>query len=159
MKKMLLAVAALALTTACFGRYTQPEVRFDGLRLGGLGLRGGTVYAQLQVINPNPFTLRTSELTYDLELAAAGGGPEWVRLAEGTFGERIEVPARDSAAVEIPIEFAYGDLGGALRTIMDRGTVDYRVSGRVRLTDPLDRSIPYRRTGKVSLAGVRTTGR
>jgi hypothetical protein len=32
--------------------------------------------------------------------------------------------------------------------------VDYRVTGRVRLTDPIDRSIPYRRTGKVTFNGT-----
>lgn len=148
-------LAAAALAAACFGNYQQPEVRFEGVRLGGLGLRGGTVYARVHVVNPNSFTLRASELTYDLELSGGGEDPAWMRLAEGTFVERIEVAPRDSSLVEIPIEFLYGDLGGALRTIIDRGTVDYRVSGRVRVTDPLDRSIPYRRTGKVSLGGVR----
>jgi LEA14-like dessication related protein len=145
----LLTVSALA---GCLAGYQQPEVRFDGIRLGGLGLRGGTVYAQLHVLNPNRFSLRTDELSYDLELAGPGDDVDWVRLAQGTFRERIEIEARDSALVEIPIEFAYADLGGAIRSILDRGTLDYRVTGRVRLTDPIDRSIPYRRTGKVTFS-------
>jgi LEA14-like dessication related protein len=152
MRRLTVAVflPILALT-GCLAGYRQPEVRFDGIRLGGLGLRGGTVYAQLHVVNPNRFGLRTDALSYDLELSGPGEEPEWIRLAEGTYRERIEVDARDSTLVEIPIEFAYADLGGALRSILDRGTIDYRVSGRVELTDPIGRSIPYRRTGTVSL--------
>jgi LEA14-like dessication related protein len=152
MRRRLMATAILATTVlgGCIASYEAPEVRFEGIRLGGLGLRGGTVYAQLNVVNPNRFRLRTDELSYDLELSGAGEDREWVRLAEGTFRDRIEVAAYDSALVEIPIEFAYADLGGALRSILDRGTVDYRVTGRVQLIDPIDRSIPYRRTGQVT---------
>ena len=151
MRRVILAVLLTAIPLAgCLAGYQQPEVRFDGIRLGGLGLRGGTVYAQLNVVNPNRFGLRTDALSYDLELSGPGDDADWIRLAEGTYRERIEVEARDSAIVEIPIAFDYADLGGALRSILDRGTIDYRVSGRVELTDPIGRSIPYRRTGTVN---------
>lgn len=139
---------------ACSMAFRQPEVRFEGVRLGGLGLRGGTVYAQLHVINPNGFGLETTSLTYDLEISE-DEADEWSRLAAGTFEEPIRVPGRDSAVVEIPIEFAYADAGAAMRSILDRGTFDYRVSGLVSVLDPVRRNVPYRRTGKVSLAGVR----
>jgi LEA14-like dessication related protein len=155
----LVRAAALALTTftlaACFASFERPEVRLEGVRVGGIGLRGGTVYAQLHVVNPNGFALRAHGLTYDLDLAGTGSGDDWLPLAEGTFDERIDVPARDSAVVEIPIEFSYGDLSGALRSMLDRGTLDYRVSGSVRVTEPVGRTVPYRHTGTVSMSGVR----
>jgi LEA14-like dessication related protein len=154
MRKLGFAAVLLLSSAGCLSSYRQPEIRFDGIRLGGLGLSGGTVYAQLHVINPNSFTLRTSELTYDLELAEAGGTDDrWLQLAEGTLSERIEVAGNDSTVVEVPIDFAYRDLGGALRSVLERGTVDYRVSGTVQLVDPVRRSVPYRRTGRFTMAG------
>lgn len=155
----LVRAATLALATltnaGCFASFERPEVRLEGVRVGGIGLRGGTVYAQLQVVNPNGFTLRAQGLTYALDLAGTGGADDWLPLAEGTFDERIDVPARDSAVVEIPIEFSYSDLSGALRSVLDRGTLDYRVSGSVRVTDPVGRTVPYRHSGTVSMSGVR----
>ena len=57
--------------------------------------------------------------------------------------------------VEIPIDFTYSAVSGALRSIMDRGTFDYRVEGVVALREPLRTEIPYRHSGNVSLQGVR----
>lgn len=144
------------IATGCGAAFVQPQVRFDGLRIGGLGILGGTVYARLHVVNPNRYDLATSALTYDLELAAVEDGQtSWSRLASGTFAEPIRVDGRDSVMVEIPIEFSYADMGGALRSVLDRGTFDYRVSGIVSVSDPVRRQVPYRRTGTVAIGGAR----
>lgn len=147
------ALTAVALA-GCFASFERPEVRLEGVRVGGIGLSGGTLYAQLQVVNPNGFALRADELTYDLEFSGARA-EEWLPFAEGVFVERIEVPARDSALVEIPVEFSYRELGGAIRAVLDRGTLDYRVRGSVRVTDPIGRTVPYRHEGTVTMSGVR----
>ena len=96
----------------------------------GQGLRGGLVYVQLSVVNPNDFPLEATGLTYNLELRdpTTGGDGEWVDLAEGRFGESVRVGARDSSIVEIPVEFTYTGAGAALRSILDRGTLSYRVA-------------------------------
>lgn len=154
-------LAALLLMTlatgACSAAFQQPEIRFDGVRLGSIGLRGGLLYARIQVTNPNRFAFETSALSYDLELRSPGSadGDEgrWVRLAEGTYAEAIRVEGRDSTSIEIPIEFTYSGLDGALRSVIDRGTVSYRVGGVVEVRDPVRRSVPYRRTGVVPIGG------
>jgi LEA14-like dessication related protein len=147
------ALAALVFA-GCFAGFERPEVRLHGVRVGGIGLRGGTVYARLQVVNPNGFTLRADELTYDLEFAGERVD-EWLPFAEGVFEERIEVPGRDSATVEIPVEFTYRELGQAMQSVLDRGTLDYRVRGSVRVTDPIGRTVPYRHEGTVTMSGFR----
>lgn len=148
-------VAAFAVG-ACSVGFRQPDVRFDGVRLGGIGLRGGTVYAQIHVVNPNGYRLQTAALSYDLDVSGdPDNGERWARLASGTFTDPIRVDARDSALVEIPIEFSYAQMSGAMRSILERGTFDYRVSGVVTVRDPIRRNVPYRRTGTVSMAGVR----
>jgi len=157
MRKIGVATTAAALVAillaACAPRVSRPDVHVVGVRLGGLGLRGGLVYVQLSVINPNDFALEAVGLTYDLELRdpAAGGDGQWVDLAEGRFGETVRVPARDSAVVEIPIEFTYAGAGAALRSILDLGTLSYRVSGEVALSKPVRTGVPYRHSGTVAV--------
>lgn len=153
-----LLAAALALVwaaAACVPKVKEPEVRLAGVRVGGLGLQGGLLYVRLSVINPNRFALETEGLTYDVELSDPGAGEErWIDLAEGTFGEEIRVEAHDSTVVEIPVEFRYSGIGGALRSLLATGTFQYRVSGRVAIEEPLRTEIPYRHRGTVTLTGV-----
>ncbi|HSJ26410.1 MAG TPA: LEA type 2 family protein [Longimicrobiales bacterium] len=140
---------------ACSGAYQQPEVEFEGVRIGGMGLRGGTLYAQILVTNPNRFDLETQSLTYDLEVADPARPGEWIRFTEGSLDERVRVEARGSRVLEVPITFQYDDVGSAMRSLLTRGSFAYRVSGDVRLREPIARTFPYRKQGTVSMGGVR----
>ena len=145
---------ALGVTLAgCGSVVEEPVVRFEGLRVGGLGLEGGRVMVQVGVVNPNRFGLQARDVEYDLDLRATGG-EEWIDLAEGVYAEEIAVGARDSVIVEIPVEFTYRQLGPALRSMMNRGSVDVRVEGSVQLTDPVGRRIPFQRQQSVTLGGA-----
>jgi LEA14-like dessication related protein len=136
----------------CIPGFRQPEVHLETVRLGSIGLSGATLVARLHVINPNGYRLETSSLTYNLELADdTGGATGWVPFASGTFAEPIEVAGRDSARVELPIDLRFDGLSRVARSVLDRGTLDYRVSGIVEVRRPLRRNVPYRRTGRVSL--------
>ena len=152
-RRGLWAVLAPALVaSSCSMVFRQPEVRFDGIRIGAIGMRGGTVHARFEVYNPNGYALRTAAIRYDLELSdGPTADPRWVRVASGTFDEPVRVASEDTTVVEVPIEFQYADLGGALRSILDRGSVEYRVSGDVMVSEPLSRTVPYRRTGTVDI--------
>lgn len=151
---LLLLVGA---ASACFCRVQQPEVRLAGVRIGGLGLRGGQVIAQIEITNPNSFALEADEITYDLKVSdpSAADANRWIDFAEGEFNENVRIGGGDTEVVEVPIEFTYTAVGGAIRSIMDRGTFDYRVQGEVKLREPIGRDIPYRHQGNVSLSGVR----
>lgn len=148
------ALVALSLA-ACSRAYQQPEVQFEGVRVGGIGLRGGTLYAQVLVTNPNRFDLETSALSYDLEVAHPTQAGEWISFTEGTIDERVRVAARGSTILEVPIAFQFDDMGGAVRSLLDTGSFAYRVSGSVRLSEPIARTFPYRRQGTVSMGGIR----
>jgi LEA14-like dessication related protein len=147
---------ALALASAaCAGAYQQPEVQLEGVRVGGIGLRGGTLYAQVLISNPNRFDLETRSLNYDLELQDPDQPGQWVSFAQGVIDERVRVGRGSSTIVEVPITFRYDDMGGAFRSILDTGAFAYRVSGDVRLSEPIGRTFPYRKQGTVSLQGMR----
>ncbi len=145
-------LGALALT-ACFPSFQQPDVRLESIRLGALGFRGATLVAQVVVTNPNRYQLRSTALNYAIELRDPAGesGQSWVRLAEGLLDGEVGVAANDSAFVEVPIEVSYSGVGSALRSILATGTIDYRLSGDLQVTEPLRRRVPFRRTGSVSL--------
>ena len=126
-------------------------------RVGGLGLRGGTLLVNVQVVNPNRFSLSADELTYQLSVT----DPEqvadtaWIDFATGTYGEGFSVGARDTAVVEIPVEFSYAALGAAAGSIMRAGTFTYRASGTVDVRTPLgSREVPFRKRGTVALLGL-----
>lgn len=153
------AAAALVLAVVaagCMGNFEEPEVRLEGIRVGSVGLGGGLLYAELSVRNPNDFGLETRGLSYDLEVANAGeGDPDWVRLADGRYEDPIIVGAQDSTRFEVPVEFTFANLTGIVGAVLDRGVVDYRVSGTVDVREPRSLSVPFRRVGKVSLDAIR----
>jgi LEA14-like dessication related protein len=149
-----LLVLLLALgVTACLPRVEQPEIWLGGVRLASIGLTGGVVDIELSVHNPNSFALRASGLTYDVELEDPGGGG-WLEFAAGD-APAVEVGARDTAMVVVPVEFEYRRLGRAIRALIQSGSFQYRVHGVVALEGPLRREIPYRQTGTVTPSGVR----
>lgn len=145
-------VLAMALAVgACTAMFERPRVHLTDVRVGGLGLRGATLIAELAVVNPNRFDVEMEGLTYDLEVSdpdAAGG---WTNFARGSWDERLRVRSGDSVSVEIPIEFGYREMGAAVRSMLDRGTFDYRVAGSVEVRDPVRRTVPYRHQGKFTL--------
>jgi LEA14-like dessication related protein len=149
------AASWLALVTVpagCASLFEAPEIRLQSVRLVGLGLTGGSLEAGVLVSNPNRYPLRSAQLSYDLELAAVGQTDEvWSPLATGQLEREVEIPATDSVVVGIPIEFTWSGVGGAIRSLLERGTFDYRVSGALQLRSPIRRSVPYRRTGTLSL--------
>lgn len=153
----LMALVALAVAaTGCGPVVQQPEIRLDSVRLGALGLQGGTLNVRLEVVNPNRFGIETSGLTYSLDLqdgALPNGDDAWLSFASGTLDEAFRIGPRDTAVVEVPLEFRFRDAGPAVRSILTHGTFDYRISGTVSVERPVRRQLPYRRTGTVSLLG------
>lgn len=154
----LVAAFLLAVVTAC-GTFQQPEVTLEGVRLGGLGLQGGTLLVDVRVVNPNRVSLTADRLRYDLEIGQAGDAEAesdtaWSAFASGTYEEEFSVAARDTGRVRIPVDFEYAALGGAASSLLRNGSFDYRATGSVHARTPLgNRDVPFRRTGRMSLDG------
>ncbi|HEY8483397.1 MAG TPA: LEA type 2 family protein [Longimicrobiales bacterium] len=150
---ILLAAACGPLARAAF---KEPEIQLSGLRIGGLGLKGGLVYVKLHIENPNSFDIESLNLTYDLQLrdpeAEARGGDGWVSLAQGSFDETVEVRGESSTEVEIPVRFTFEGMSGALRALRDTGILEYRVSGTVTVSKPVKKVLRYRHQGSVDAA-------
>jgi LEA14-like dessication related protein len=137
-------------------RFHQPEVRLETVRLGSLGLSGGTLYAGLIVTNPNTYELRSSALRFTLEMRGPASSDEnWMRIAEGELDRELSIMEGDSAVIEIPVDFNWSGVGTGLRSVIERGHVNYRLAGDLTVIRPVRRSVPFRRTGQVDLARAR----
>lgn len=151
------AVLLVATLAACGGSvFRQPQVTLDNVRLGGLGLTGGTLLVSLEVINPNRFALNANELRYELSLSDPDEASDttWIPFAEGTYDQPFSVPSGDTARVQIPIEFTYAGIGSAANSLLRRGTFTYRARGTVDLRTPLGGyDVPFSKRGTVTLLG------
>lgn len=146
----------LALMACGGGVFQQPRVTLQDVQLAGLGLRGGTLLVNVEVMNPNRFSLNANQLHYRLAIAESASGRDtvWAELASGTYDEPFSVGAGDTDTVQIPIEFTYAGLGGAASSLLRVGTFDYRATGTVDVRTPLGSyDVPFRRSGTVTLLG------
>jgi LEA14-like dessication related protein len=155
---MLTAVAlAGAAATACSHAFRAPEVRLVKVQPNGIGLTGGSLTAQLEVDNPNSFGLRTQSIVYSFEIldtsrGSSAGDSAWIGVTKGVIDKPLEFNGGEKTLVEIPIEFAYSDFGPAARSMLDRGTFRYRFTGTVELTEPVHRTVPFRKQDTFSLS-------
>jgi LEA14-like dessication related protein len=151
-------ILALVLTGCGSSVFKQPEVTLEGVQIGGLGLRGGTLLVQLEVVNPNRFSLNANQLNYELALRdpREPNDTTWVDFATGVYDVPFTVGAGDTARVQIPIEFSYSGIGSATNALLRSGTVTYRANGVVDVRTPLGSyGVPFARRGTVTLMGSR----
>lgn len=150
-----LTLAGAMVGAACAGAVRRPEIELAGIRVGGIGLRGASLIAELDISNPNDFTIETDSIAYQLFANTSSDGETWHPVLQRTYAQRIVIPEDRKTRVEIPIEFNYSEMTGAARSIMDRGTFNYRIQGNAFVREPLRRTIPFTKSGNVSLSGAR----
>ena len=149
----------VALVGACASSvFRQPVVTLENVQIGGLGIRGGTLLVNLKVVNPNRFALNASRLTYELAVSdpQEAADTAWIDFADGIYDQPFSVAARDTAVVQIPVEFSYTGLGTGIGSLLSRGTFTYRAAGVVDVRTPLGSyDVPFRKRGTVTLLGTR----
>lgn len=150
------AVTAVLLA-GCGVMFDEPKITLENVRVGSLGLQGGTLLVSLRVQNPNSFTLSSEALKYQLAVRdpVAGADTVWVDFANGTYDEPFSVRGGESREIQIPVEFNYAGLGGVSSSILRNGTFTYRASGSVDVRTPIGtRSVPFQKRGTVTMLGA-----
>src|SRR5688500_16276970 len=132
---ILSAVFVAILASAC-QRVSPPNVELQGVRLGGIGLAGSTLIAELEIDNPNDFAIESDSITFELDARSASNPDSWTPVTKSIKREPIVIEAGQKEVVQIPIELAYSNLGAPVRSIFERGTFTYRVSGVVSIRQP-----------------------
>ena len=140
----LLILLQVLLITGCSqlrDQFVSPEARVAGFQLVELGLFSGTAEVLLEVDNPNAYKLVADGLKYQVWL----GG---YSIADTQSERRIELPANETARVEIPLEFSYQGLYSAVQMMLETGEIGYRVEGAVS-THFIE--LPFSRSGQLRL--------
>lgn len=143
---MTLALAVAASGCAALGRATfkEPDVQLRQFTITGLGLTGGSIDVVLSVYNPNGYKLDALRMTYQVDVDS-------IKLGDGALDGRFVVAEKDSSLVRLPIRFTYAGLGAAGRSLIQSGTVNYRVRGDFTVGTPLGNfTRPYDRRGRYS---------
>jgi LEA14-like dessication related protein len=101
---------------------------------------------RMRVVNPNDRPIPVKGLTCALEVA----GQE---LAHGVSGASFNVPALGEAEFDMNMT---ANMASAIIKLLGRGSdaddeIDYRVSGKISLSEGLLRSIPFEDRGKFKL--------
>jgi LEA14-like dessication related protein len=150
--RTIFVLAAAAALGAC-KRIEPPLVELRGVRLAGIGLRGASLMADLRIENPNDFAIEADSITFQLDASNPSEPATWTPVTSGGARERLHVEAGERAAAEIPIELSYSDLSAPVRSVIERGTFNYRVSGEVLVREPRRTRARFNQTGKLSITG------
>src|SRR3954463_5244163 len=93
-----IVLAALGCASAAKHLFTSPTVTFRGVALESLSPFGGRVRVNLLVRNPNPYSLSTSAMTYELFVR------DTVAVARGVDTLHHTVGGHDSLVVSLPLD-------------------------------------------------------
>ena len=85
-------------------------------------LKGFDAEIDLQITNPNWFTVRISDLDYQAYIS----GEE---IASGQAENEIAIPSGSTTLVTLPVKVSYGKVGGKIAQILFKGNLEYRLTG------------------------------
>jgi LEA14-like dessication related protein len=144
------SLAASAMLGGCslfVPKLETPQLSVINVELQKADLWEQRMKVRMRVVNPNDRPIPVKGLTCALEV----GGQE---LAHGVSGASFNVPALGEAEFDMNMT---ANMAGALIKFLGKGNdavgdeVDYRVSGKISLSEGLLRSIPFEDRGKFKL--------
>jgi len=140
-------VAGTVTACASVGRlaFVEPTVGLREIQIAGIGISGGTLNLVLDVYNPNRYAIRGVALATSV---AIDGTP----FGRAEMAQPLDIPARDSALVEVPIRFTWEGVGAGARALLQTGSVPYTLDGAVRVQSPVgEHEVDVANSGRVSL--------
>src|SRR5689334_3117870 len=144
------AMAALGCASAAKHLFTAPTVVFRGVALESISPFGGRVRVNLLVHNPNPYSLSTSGMTYELFVR------DTVAVARGTDTLHRSVGGHDSLLVALPLDVSLRGLALAANSVVGYGMVPYRLVGDITADTPIgSRRIPFNQKGEFAPVRIR----
>ena len=147
-------LAAFAGMTACAAAakhlFTAPTVAFRGVALEALTPLGGRIRVNLLVHNPNPYSLSTSGMTYELYVR------DTVAVAAGADTLHRTIGGHDSLVVSLPLNVSLRGIMLAANSVVGYGMVPYRLVGTVTADTPIGaKQIPFNQKGEFAAVQVR----
>lgn len=157
LRRFLSAVLSLSLVAApgCSSRpapapsappvpFYYPNVSLTDVKVAGIGLRGGSLEVALNIYNPNEYGLNAPRVAYRLYV-------ERDLIADGVYDLSTAVAAQDTATLTVPVVLTFDKAAIAGRSMMNTGSVNYRVVGKMYVGTPYGRfGVPFDRAGLFS---------
>jgi hypothetical protein len=145
-----LSIAVLGCASAAKHLFTSPTVVFRGVALESISPFGGRVRVNLLVRNPNPYSLSTSAMTYELFVR------DTIAVARGVDTLHRTVGGHDSLIVALPLDVSLRGLALAANSVVGYGMVPYRLTGDVTADTPIgSRRIPFDQKGEFAPVRIR----
>jgi len=130
-------------------RFQEPSIHLQEIRVTGLGLSGGTLDLELDVLNPNDFALRTLRMELGIDL-------EQVHFGDALLESAIELPSQQHTLVTVPVRFEWAGVGAGARGLLTRQAIHYGLTGVATLGTPIgDRRVSIQGSGDVPLRALR----
>lgn len=130
--------------------FTAPTVAFRGVALETLTPLGGRIRVNLLVYNPNPYSLSTSGMTYELFVRDS------VAVAAGVDTLHRTIGGHDSLVVSLPLNVSLRGIMLAANSVVGYGMVPYRLVGNVTADTPIgERKIPFNQKGEFAPVQLR----
>lgn len=130
--------------------FTSPTVVFRGVALESISPFGGRVRVNLLIHNPNPYSLSTSAMTYELFVR------DTIAVARGADTVHRTVGGHDSLMVALPLDVSLRGLAIAANSVVGYGMVPYRLVGDVTADTPIgSRRVPFDQKGEFANVRIR----
>jgi LEA14-like dessication related protein len=143
-------IAVLGCASAAKHLFTSPTIVFRGVALESISPFGGRVRVNLLVRNPNPYSLSTSAMTYELFVR------DTIAVARGADTLHRTVGGHDSLIVALPLDVSLRGLALAANSVVGYGMVPYRLTGDVIADTPIgSRRIPFDQKGEFAPVKIR----
>jgi len=113
------------------------EIHLYDVRVRGIGLRSMDLDVVFEIYNPNSITATLDRMDYEIYVNDK-------HLASGTIRDRIDIYPYSSKNVETSIQVGYLDVGKAIWSAIQRGDVEWYVTGWAYISTPLGTlSMPF----------------
>jgi LEA14-like dessication related protein len=119
----------------------EPTVSFRDLTPQRLSLVEGDFLFNFDVHNPNALGLKLSRMIYSLKV-------NQVEVAKSTRDTQLDLPAKGTALMSLPVSIRYWDLFQNATDFMAAKRIGYELSGSAKV-GPF--TIPYRKSGTLDL--------
>jgi LEA14-like dessication related protein len=145
---VLLTLSLYACNTIPTNKPIAPTVEIESIKALKLKLNKQELAFRLKVTNPNTFDLPLQSLSF---IASVDGS----QIAQGSSDERITLPAKQDAIVEVRVSTRLNKLLGKLLlfSTSDEEQVNYKVTGFVKLANWPAR-IPFNVNGALENPGL-----
>ena len=126
-----------------------PEIRVKGIQVKNLGLRAAELVAQVEIENPNAFSLSFSDFDYQLNV----NRQEW---GQGNIRQGGSIPEKSSGTVDIPLKLDLMRMGQtAYKLLSNKQPLEYQLKGGITLDTGIEMlrnySMPVDISGKAAL--------